>query len=160
MQSFDAAVMVADQIARNVVGKRFKTKVVVTPSSVSEGGVIIKVSVLKSVLDTRTSATAKTRTLRLRVSVCGRAESHAGLAQALGCIEALDRYFNSPEGKRLERSRKEGKELVFEPVPNTRILQQVSAEDSFIDSPDSTAVQDVQDDRILVVTIPDGLEED
>lgn len=155
MECFDAVIMVADQILRNVGnGKRFKTKVVVTPSSVSESGVIIKVSVLKSALDTRTSSTAKTRTVRVRVSVCGRVESHTGLAQALECIERLDRYFNSPEGKRLEKSRKDGKTLVFEPVPNTRIVQSVSLEDSFIDSPDSTQVQDVQDDRILTITIP------
>lgn len=155
MECFDAVIMVADQILRNVGnGKRFKTKVVVTPSSVSESGVIIKVSVLKSALDTRTSSTAKTRTVRVRVSVCGRVESHTGLAQALECIERLDRYFNSPEGKRLEKSRKDGKTLVFEPVPNTRIVQTVSLEDSFIDSPDSTQVQDVQDDRILTITIP------
>lgn len=155
MECFDAVIMVADQILRNVGnGKRFKTKVVVTPSSVSESGVIIKVSVLKSALDTRTSSTAKTRTVRVRVSVCGRVESHTGLAQALECIERLDRYFNSPEGKRLEKSRKDGKNLVFEPVPNTRIVQTVSLEDSFIDSPDSTQVQDVQDDRILTITIP------
>ena len=159
MESFDAVVMVADQILRNVAnGKKYKTKVVVTPTAVSEGGVIVKVSALSSTLDTRSPATARTRTVRVRVSVSGRVESHTGLAQAMELIEKLDRYFNSPEGKRLERSKKDGKTLVFEPVPNTRIIQSLSAEDSFIDSPDSTAVQDIQDDRILTITIPDGEE--
>lgn len=159
MESFDAVVMVADQILRNVAnGKKYKTKVVVTPTAVSEGGVIVKVSVLNSTLDTRSQSSSKTRTVRVRVSVCGRVESHTGLAQAMELIEKLDRYFNSPEGKRLERSKKDGKNLVFEPVPNTRIVQSLSAEDSFIDSPDSTAVQDIQDDRILTITIPDGEE--
>jgi hypothetical protein len=159
MESFDAVVMVADQILRNVAnGKKYKTKVVVTPTAVSEGGVIVKVSALNSTLDTRSQASSKTRTVRVRVSVCGRVESHTGLAQAMELIEKLDRYFNSPEGKRLERSKKDGKNLVFEPVPNTRIIQSLSAEDSFIDSPDSTAVQDIQDDRILTITIPDGEE--
>lgn len=159
MESFDAVVMVADQILRHVAnGKKYKTKVVVTPSAVSEGGVIVKVSALSSTLDTRSQASSKTRTVRVRVSVCGRVESHTGLAQAMELIEKLDRYFNSPEGKRLERSKKDGKNLVFEPVPNTRIIQSLSAEDSFIDSPDSTAVQDIQDDRILTITIPDGEE--
>lgn len=159
MESFDAVVMVADQILRNVAnGKKYKTKVVVTPTAVSEGGVIVKVSALNSTLDTRSQASSRTRTVRVRVSVCGRVESHTGLAQAMELIEKLDRYFNSPEGKRLERSRKNGKELVFEPVPNTRIVQAISPEDSFIDSPDSTAVQDIQDDRILTITIPDGEE--
>lgn len=159
MESFDAVVMVADQILRKVAnGKKYKTKVVVTPTAVSEGGVIVKVSALSSTLDTRSPATARTRTVRVRVSVCGRVESHTGLAQAMELIEKLDRYFNSPEGKRLERSKKDGKNLVFEPVPNTRIIQSLSAEDSFIDSPDSTAVQDIQDDRILTITIPDGEE--
>lgn len=159
MESFNAVVMVADQILRNVAnGKKYKTKVVVTPTAVSEGGVIVKVSALSSTLDTRSPATARTRTVRVRVSVSGRVESHTGLAQAMELIEKLDRYFNSPEGKRLERSKKDGKTLVFEPVPNTRIIQSLSAEDSFIDSPDSTAVQDIQDDRILTITIPDGEE--
>lgn len=159
MESFDAVVMVADQILRNVAnGKKYKTKVVVTPTAVSEGGVIVKVSALNSTLDTRSQASSKTRTVRVRVSVCGRVESHTGLAQAMELIEKLDRYFNSPEGKRLERSKKDGKNLVFVPVPNTRIIQSLSAEDSFIDSPDSTAVQDIQDDRILTITIPDGEE--
>lgn len=159
MESFDAVVMVADQILRNVAnGKKYKTKVVVTPTAVSEGGVIVKVSALNSTLDTRSQSSSKTRTVRVRVSVCGRVESHTGLAQAMELIEKLDRYFNSPEGKRLERSKKDGKNLVFEPVPNTRIVQSLSAEDSFIDSPDSTAVQDIQDDRILTITIPDGEE--
>lgn len=159
MESFDAVVMVADQILRNVAnGKKYKTKVVVTPTAVSEGGVIVKVSALNSTLDTRSQASSKTRTVRVRVSVCGRVESHTGLAQAMELIEKLDRYFNSPEGKRLERSKKDGKNLVFEPVPNTRIVQSLSSEDSFIDSPDSTAVQDIQDDRILTITIPDGEE--
>lgn len=159
MESFDAVVMVADQILRNVAnGKKYKTKVVVTPTAVSEGGVIVKVSALNSTLDTRSQSSSKTRTVRVRVSVCGRVESHTGLAQAMELIEKLDRYFNSPEGKRLERSKKDGKNLVFEPVPNTRIIQSLSAEDSFIDSPDSTAVQDIQDDRILTITIPDGEE--
>lgn len=162
MESFDAVIMLADQILRNVGnGKRFKTKVVITPSSVSESGVIIKVSVLKSALDTRTNATANTRNLRVRVSVCGRVESHTGLAQALECIELLDKYFACPQGKRLETSVKDGKNLLFVPVPNTRIVQTVSLDDSFIDSPDTTQVQDVQDDRILTITIPsNGREED
>lgn len=159
MESFNAVVMVADQILRNVAnGKKYKTKVVVTPTAVSEGGVIVKVSPLSSTLDTRSPATARTRTVRVRVSVSGRVESHTGLAQAMELIEKLDRYFNSPEGKRLERSKKDGKNLVFEAVANTRIVQSLSAEDSFIDSPDSTAVQDIQDDRILTITIPDGEE--
>lgn len=159
MESFDAVVMVADQILRNVAnGKKYKTKVVVTPTAISEGGVIVKVSVLKTTPDPRSVSQARPRIVRVRVSVCGRVESHTALAQAMELIEKLDRYFNSPEGKRLERSRKDGKALIFEPVPNTRIIQSISDEDSFIDSPDSTAVQDIQDERILTITIPDGEE--
>ena len=161
MESFDAVVMVADQILRNVAnGKKYKTKVVVTPTAISEGGIIVKVSVLKTTPDPRSVSQARPRIVRVRVSVCGRVESHTALAQAMELIEKLDRYFNSPEGKRLERSRKykDSKALIFEPVPNTRIIQSISDEDSFIDSPDSTAVQDIQDDRILTITIPDGEE--
>ena len=52
MTSFDAMNLFAEQLKRNVInGKKYKTKVVVTPSSVSEKGVILKVSLLKTVPD-------------------------------------------------------------------------------------------------------------
>jgi hypothetical protein len=41
-------------------------------------------------------------------------------------------------------------------IPNSRIIQTISEEDSFIDGPDSIAVQDVQDDRIIIITFPTG----
>jgi hypothetical protein len=75
-----------------------------------------------------------------------------GLEQALAAIEALDRYLVSG-GLRLETENEAG-----EPrgVPDSRIIQAISQEDSFSDSPDSTEVQEIQDDRIITITIPEG----
>lgn len=38
-------------------------------------------------------------------------------------------------------------------IPNTRIRQVTSPDDSFIDSPDSVAVQDIDDVRFIYLTI-------
>ena len=157
MTSFDAMQLFADQLKRNVInGKKYKTKVVVTPSSVSEKGVILKVSLLKTVPDKTYHAKTKQRTVRLRVQVAGRAESQTGLQQAVELIENLDKYLMS-ENLRLEENNtvesSNGMQS-FAKIPNTRITQTLSPEDSFIDSPDSTAVQDVEDNRIIDITIP------
>ena len=148
LTSFEALNAFAKQLERNVSGSGFKTKVIVLPSALSEKGVAITVAVLKTFIDGRVPASRATRTLRLRVSVCGTAESMTGLNQALCAIEALDRFF-AADGLRLEDASGKG-------IPNSRILQAVSQEDSFFDSPGSTAVQEVQDGRIAVITIPTG----
>jgi len=148
LTSFEALNAFAKQLERHVSGGEFHTKVVVTPSPVNEKGVVIKVSILKTFMQTATLAARSSRTLRLRVSVAGTAESMTGLKQALAAIEAVDSYLAS-DCLRLERENGAG-------VPNSRIAQAASEEDSFIDSPDSTAVQDVQDDRIVFITIPTG----
>jgi hypothetical protein len=147
LNSFEALCAFAKQIERHVSGEGFHTKVVVTPSSLSEKGVAIKVSLLKTFVQDRPQGIRTSRVLRVRVSVAGTAESMTGLRQALEAIEALDRYLLSP-GLRLEAD--------GGAVPNSRIIQEISQEDSFIDSPDSTNVQDVQDDRIVTITIPEG----
>jgi hypothetical protein len=90
--------------------------------------------------------------LRMRVSVAGTAESMTGLQQALEAIEALDGFFTQ-NNLRLEVS----KNGTYKGVPNSRIIQAISQEDSFFDSPDSTEVQDIQDDRIVTITIPTGV---
>jgi hypothetical protein len=146
LNSFEALNAFANQLERHIGGEGFHTKVVVTPSSVSEKGVVIKVSLLKTFTQATPPAAQWSRTLRVRVSVAGTAESMTGLRQALEAIEAVDSYLISPN-LRLETEDGNG-------VPNSRITQAVSQEDSFIDSPDSTAVQDVQDDRIVTITIP------
>ena len=154
MTSFDAMQLFAEQLKRNVInGKKYKTKVVVTPSSVSEKGVILKVSLLKTVPDKTYQAKTKQRTVRLRVQVAGRAESQTGLQQAVELIENLDKYLDS-ENLRLEEPIKATNGQSFAKIPNTRIIQTLSPEDSFIDSPDSTAVQDVEDNRTVEITIP------
>lgn len=151
LNSFDALNLFAKQLGRHVGGEGFHTKIIVTPSSVNEKGVVIKVSLLKTFVQSdflMPPAPKASRTLRLRVSVEGTAESMTGLKQATEAIEAVDDYLTSPN-LRLEREDGSG-------VPNSRILQTVNQEDGFIDSPDSTAVQDVQDDRIVTITIPIG----
>ena len=148
LNSFEALHAFAKQLERHIGGKTFHTKVVVTPSSVGEKGVVIKVSLLKTYIQGEPYAARSSRTLRVRVSVAGTAESMTGLRQAVEAIEAVDRYLVSPH-LRLETESGAG-------IVNSRIVQAVSAEDSFIDSPDSTAVQDVQDDRVVTITIPQG----
>lgn len=155
MTSFDAMNLFAEQLKRNVAnGKNYKTKVVVTPSSISEKGVVLKVSLLKTVPDQTYQARSKQRTVRLRVQVSGRAESQTGLQQAVELIENLDKYLES-ENLRLEEPIEAANGMQsFVKIPNTRITQTLSPDDSFIDSPDSTSVQDVEDNRAVEITIP------
>jgi hypothetical protein len=148
LNSFDALNAFAKQLERNIGGAGFHTKIVVTPSSVNERGVVIKVSLLKTFVQSEPLSARSSRTLRLRVLVAGTAESMTGLKQAVEAVEAVDRYLMSAD-LRLETEDGKG-------IANSRILQTVSQEDSFIDSPDSIAVQDVQDDRIVIITIPTG----
>jgi hypothetical protein len=152
LSSFEALNAFAAQLERHIASEKFHTKVVVTPSSVDEQGMAIKVSLLKSYIQTVPKMIRASRMLRVRVSVAGTAESMTGLEQALDAVEALDRYFVLP-GLRLEAETGDGK---ITGVPNSRIVQTLSQEDSFIDNPDSTEVQDVQDDRIITITIPEG----
>ena len=154
LNSFEALDAFAKQLERNITGEEFSTKVVVTPSSVNEKGLVIKVSLLKTFIESRPPAALSCRTLRFRVSVAGSAESMTGLKQATDAIEALDRYLASP-CLRLETEDGAGN---IRGIPNSRIIQQISQEDSFMDSPDSISVQDVQDDRIVTITIPEAIE--
>jgi hypothetical protein len=151
LNSFEALRSFAAQLERNISSEKFHTKVVVTPSAVHEKGLVIKVSLLKSFIQTEPRLIHASRMLRVRVSVAGTAESMTGLEQALDAVEALDRYLVSQD-LRLEVENEHG---VFG-VSNSRIIQTISQEDSFIDNPDSTEVQDVQDDRIVTITIPTG----
>jgi hypothetical protein len=148
LSSFEALNAFAKQLQRHVGGEGFHTKIVVTPSSVNEKGVVIKVSLLKTFAQGEPPAARASRTLRVRVSVAGAAESMTGLKQAAEAIEAVDAYLMSAD-LRLETEDCSG-------IPNSRITQAISQEDSFIDSPDSTSVQYVQDDRIVLITIPTG----
>ena len=149
LNSFEALNAFAKQLERHIGGEGFHTKVVVTPSSVNEKGVVIKVSILKTFIERLPPASRFTRTLRVRVSVSGAAASQTGLKQALCAIEALDGYLSLPL-LRLETENGQS-------IPDSRILQTISQEDSFFDSPDSTSVQDVQDDRIVLITITGGV---
>jgi hypothetical protein len=146
LTSFEALDAFAAQIERNIGSTKFFTKVVVTPSSVDEKGMIIRVSALKSFLQSEPKGVRASRMLRVRVTVAGTAESMTGLQQAMNAIEALDNYLGQTN-LHLETS-------VGELLANSRVIQEVSQEDSFVDNPASTEVQDVEDNRIVTITIP------
>ena len=114
-----------------------------------EKGVTVRISLLKTSLGMQPPAARNIRTARLRLQVSGTAESATGLKQAVEMIEAVDRYLKEPRTLEREEKTEEGVKII--PVPNTRILQQVSQEDSFVSSPDSTEVQDVDDNRIITI---------
>ena len=148
MKTYEVLNLFAQQLETAV-----QEKVVVTPSSVDEKGVIIKVSLLKTWLPSKPRGTYGTRSARIRVSVSGTAESLTGLELACDAVEKLDDYLvEGSQEIRLEDA--EGRAIA-----NTRIVTVISEEDSFIDSPDSTAVQDVQDDRICIISFPKGEDE-
>ena len=153
MKSYDVMTLFAQQLERSIASSdECKTKVVITPSSVNEKGVVIKVSLLKTFPDKEYQAKSKTRSVRLRVSVCGTVESQAGLKMATGLIEKLDDFFEQ-DSLRLEKIVEgENSMQIIRKIPNTRIAQRISEEDSFLYNPDSTSVQDIQDDRMVKIT--------
>lgn len=148
MNSYEVMNLFADQIKRHLPAE-LKTKVITTPSSVKDKGVTVRISLLKTSLGMQPPAARNIRTARLRLQVSGTAESATGLKQAVEMIEAVDRYLKEPRTLEREEKTEEGVKII--PVPNTRILQQVSQEDSFVSSPDSTEVQDVDDNRIITI---------
>ncbi len=156
MRTYEALKLFASQLERNIAGDSFKTKVVITPSSLKEKGVIIALSLLKSVPDNARLGKYTSRTLRIKVAVQGSLESQTGLEQACEAIESLDEYLSTPQlhlTEWKETAEAMGSEVA---IPNTRIVQRISAEDSFVDSPDSTELQYADDDRIVLITIPIG----
>ena len=153
MKSYDVMTLFAQQLERSIASSdECKTKVVITPSSVNEKGVVIKVSLLKTYPDKEYQAKSKARSVRLRVSVCGTVESQTGLKMATGLIEKLDDFFEQ-DNLRLEKIVEGANSMqTIRKIPNTRILQRISEEDSFLYNPDSTSVQDIQDDRMVTIT--------
>lgn len=145
MNSFDVLKIFATQLEKSLPAE-LKAKVVITPSSVKGKGVTLRLSMLKTSLGSKTYADRKTRTVLLRLQVSGTAESMTGLKQAIELIEALDRFLALPGN--LVRVTEKGPEA----IPNTRIIQSVSQEDSFLANPDSTEVQDVDDNRLITIT--------
>ena len=148
MNSYEVMNLFAAQIKRHLPAET-KAKIIITPSSVKEKGVTVRISLLKTSLGMQPPAARNIRTARLRLQVSGTAESATGLRQAVEMIEAVDRYLKEPRTLEREEKTEEGVKIV--PVPNTRILQQVSLEDSFVSSPDSIEVQDVDDNRIITI---------
>ena len=153
MKSYDVMTLFAQQLERSIASSdECKTKVVITPSSVNEKGVVIKVSLLKTFPDKEYQAKSKARSVRLRVSVCGTVESQTGLKMATGLIEKLDDFFEQDSLRLEEIVEGENSMQTIRKIPNTRIAQRISEEDSFLYNPDSTSVQDIQDDRMVTIT--------
>lgn len=153
MKSYDVMTLFAQQLERSIASSdECKTKVVITPSSVNEKGVVIKVSLLKTFRDKVYQAKSKARSVRLRVSVCGTVESQTGLKMATVLIEKLDDFFEQDSLRLEEIVEGENSMQIIRKIPNTRIAQRISEEDSFLYNPDSTSVQDIQDDRMVTIT--------
>ena len=153
MKSYDVMTLFAQQLERSIASnEECKTKVVITPSSVDEKGVVIKVSLLKTFPDKEYQAKSKARSVRLRVSVCGTVESQTGLKMATVLIEKLDNFFEQDSLRLEEIVEGENSMQIIRKIPNTRIAQRISEEDSFLYNPDSTSVQDIQDDRMVTIT--------
>ena len=153
MKSYDVMTLFAQQLERSIASSdECKTKVVITPSSVNEKGVVIKVSLLKTFRDKEYQAKSKARSVRLRVSVCGTVESQTGLKMATELIEKLDDFFEQDSLRLEEIVEGENSMQIIRKIPNTRIAQRISEEDSFLYNPDSTSVQDIQDDRMVTIT--------
>lgn len=153
MKSYDVMTLFAQQLERSIASSdECKTKVVITPSSVNEKGVVIKVSLLKTFPDKEYQAKSKARSVRLRVSVCGTVESQTGLKMATVLIEKLDDFFEQENLRLEEIVEGENSMQILRKIPNTRIAQRISEEDSFLYNPDSTSVQDIQDDRMVTIT--------
>lgn len=156
MKSYDVMTLFAQQLERSIASSdECKTKVVITPSSVNEKGVVIKISLLKTFPDMVFQARNHSRTVKLRVSVCGTVESQTGLKQAIQMIQSLDSYLFQDNLRLEEIVEGENSLQSVRKIPNTRITQQISNEDSFFTNPDSTDVQDVQDDRTVIITVPE-----
>ena len=83
-----------------------------------------------------------------------------GLEQATEAIEKLDDYFIISNQRLEEIVTSENSMEAVRKIPNTRISQTISKEDSFVDVPDSTEVQDVEDVRYITITVPAGDEGD
>ncbi len=151
MNSYKALQLFADQIQRNIVHPEFKTNVITLPCSFSPKGVFIKIAIAKTYLQKQPQIKNNNeRQVSLRIIVSGTAESQKGLEMALFAIERLDNYLSQNE---LRLETEDGKKIA-----NTRIQTNISEDDSFFDSPSTTSVQDVEDSRIVIITIPNNKE--
>ena len=70
-------------------------------------------------------------------------------------IEKLDDFFEQNNLRLEEIVEGTNSMQTIRKIPDTRILQRISQEDSFFYNPDSTDVQDVQDDRTVIITVPE-----
>ena len=134
-KSYDAMILFQKQLQRHTA-----MKIVIAPTSVNERGLVAKLSLLKAAPQSRIPSSRPL--VRLRLAIDGSAESHTGLKQAFAAIEEINDYLKRP--RNLEDA--EGNAIA-----NTRIVQRPSEEDSALDNPDGTAVQDILDERLVIL---------
>ena len=139
MTAFEILKLTEAQIKRHCPA----IKTVIAPSSIHEKGVVARLSVKK--IKGANLRPFANKTVELRLAVTGTAESQKGLELAISAIEALDAYFKQ---NTLHLEDAEGR-----PIPNTRIRQSKSEDDALLDNPYETGVQEVYDERILIVQI-------
>ena len=139
MTAFEVLKLLEAQIRRHCSA----IKTVTSPSSVHEKGVTARLAI-KKVIPANNREYAN-KTVEFRLAVSGTVESQKGLELATSAIETLDAYFGT---RNLHLEDSEGK-----PIANSRITQRLSEEDSLLDNPYETGVQEVFDERILSVQI-------
>lgn len=150
MTSYEAFNAFFEQV-KTLCTKRNTLKVVKSPTSIKEKGVIVKIAMLKS-YPQGSPKQNDSKVIRVRLSVEGTLESETGLKQAMDTIDILDDYLICATPGDLSATL--NLEDKGKPIPNTRIITQISVEDSFIDSPDAITVQDLQDERYITITYP------
>lgn len=133
MTAYEAMTLFAEQLKRNTT-----LKVVLAPASLKEKGVHVSVAMRKTHDVSRRPNTRQV--VKLRLAVDGTAESQKGLELVMAGIEEINEY--------LKRSRNL-EDATGLPIPNTRIMQRLSEDDSVLDNPDGTAVQDILDERTV-----------
>jgi hypothetical protein len=133
--ALNAMTLFVAQLARHTA-----IKIVVAPTSIDERGVVAKVSMRKEHEQSRRPTSKPI--IRLRLAIEGTAESQTGLDLALVAIEEINAYLKRP--RNLE-------DASGVPIPNTRITQSIAEDDSMLDSPDGTKVQDVLDERTVTL---------
>jgi hypothetical protein len=134
-EAFDAMNLFAAQLKRDL-----ELKVLVLPVSIKEKGVVVTLAMRKT--HTQSDRSGAARVVKMRLAVEGSVESQKGLELALNAIEAIDAYLEKPRNL---------SDSSGSPIANTRIVQSVSEEDSFLPTPDSTDVQDAIDERLVIL---------
>lgn len=132
-KSLEAMMLFKAQLQRHTA-----IKIIIAPTSVDEKGVVAKLSLVKNYDQSKRQGTQSI--VKLRLAIEGTAESMKGMDLAMAAIEEINTYLKKP--RNLEKE-----DGIC--IPNTRITQSLSEDDSVMDNPDGTSVQDVMDERTV-----------